>query len=490
MKNIISGDMFKRKAHSGQGINLYFLSTLILAIIFSMSNVGFADTDAAKYFFLTQSYYEFPLIAVDPSTKNTFATPIAWYKDSLYTVNVEPPDGVSNMMNLKTVVRKGTIGSDGIWTWEQKTIEGRTLEDPFHTQPSIAVDKDGYIHVAYNMHNMPWQYKVSTKPGDISKFEFKGEPLSIAQLAKVKFENATHFPYIGTAAIPGTQITYPSFFKDRNNELYITYRFATKPLQSWSKRGLAGGIARYDTGNKTWMSIGGDLTITKDDVLYPDNVTDKSYIVHPFAYQDKWTVYSIRLFFDVNNSMHVSWTWREGGPGPDCSYPSYAFSDGRKNIFKKANGEVYKLPIMFQDVDLIYNDANFNKVWATTSITTDGLQQPNIIVSPIGAPCRVLVSYDKSKKKWLQPENTPWSATEIYIDDNAKQWAVASGINIFNRDNRGTPWSHMLRGGSDYVWAKVIYVKELNGFFIHALAKKSAKYCKLIWFKTSENLSD
>jgi len=243
------------------------------------------------------------------------------------------------------VVRKGTLEADGNWIWEKHVIENRTLDDRYHTQPSIALDKSGYIHVVYNMHNMPWQYKVSKRPDDISEFEFKGEALTTDQLKKVKYENKTPFPYIETAAIPGTQITYPSFFKDRNNDLYITYRFATKPAQSWKKRGFAGGIAKYDVVNKKWEPIGGKLKINSADALYKDNAVDKSYTVYPFAYTDKWSVYLIRLHFDKNNGMHLSWTWREGGAGSDCSHPSYAYAESGSNIFKKTNGVEYDLPV-------------------------------------------------------------------------------------------------------------------------------------------------
>ena len=125
----------------------------------------------------------------DPSIVNVFSTPITFFGNSIFTVRVEPPQGESNQINLRTVISKGIIGPNGQWKWTSYTIENRTLEDKYHTQPSLIVDKKGYIHVAYNMHNMPWQYSISKKPEDISEFVFKGEFIDYDTLRKVKHEN-------------------------------------------------------------------------------------------------------------------------------------------------------------------------------------------------------------------------------------------------------------------------------------------------------------
>jgi len=479
MKLFDKGNLNRMFAHFMIPISLFFVLMNFVTVTICFAGVS----SQAQSFFSNRSSYEFPLIKIDPSEENDFSTPVAWYNDSIYTVNVEPPDGVNNRINLKTVVRKGTIRADGTWTWEKNVIENRTLDDRYHTQPSIAVDKNGYIHIVYNMHNMPWQYKVSKRPDDISEFEFKGEALSTEQLKKVKYENKTPFPYIETAAIPGTQITYPAFFKDRNNELYITYRFATRPKQSWANRGFAGGIAKYDAVKKKWEAIGGSIKINSSDALYPDSITDKSYTVSPFAYYDKWSVYLIRLHFDKNNAMHVSWTWREGGAGSNCSDPSYAYVEKANSIFKKANGVKYSLPITVGAADIISQGMGIDKFYALTSISSDKLGQPYIVLNSIGSS-RVLVYYDSVKNKWSEPEKTPGSATEIYIDDSGKQWAFASGINVFSRDNNDSKWDHVL-SEEGYGWPKIIYMKELKGFFVHALSK-DCKKCKLIWIKAGD----
>ena len=89
------------------------------------------------------------------------------------------PKGLPLGINLRTVVRQGKRGADDNWTWIVKTIENRTLDSPWHTVPSIAVDHQNFVHVAYNMHNMPWQYSVSRQPGSLDAFDFRGEAFSL-----------------------------------------------------------------------------------------------------------------------------------------------------------------------------------------------------------------------------------------------------------------------------------------------------------------------
>ena len=105
---------------------------------------------------------------------------------------------------------------------------------------------------------MPWQYSVSHQPGSVDAFDFRGEALSLNSAFRpaVEYLNQTPFPGLGKAAIPGMQITYPTFFADRKGDLWVTYRFALKPNRDWSQRTYGCGIARYDTA----PPVGGRLS--------------------------------------------------------------------------------------------------------------------------------------------------------------------------------------------------------------------------------------
>ena len=406
-------------------------------------------------------------IPVSKSNVNLFATSLAYYKGSIYTVNVEEGDGEPPAIGLNTVVRKYTPTGVGEWHGESYLLEPHTIDDPYHTQASIAVDRLGYIHVAYNMHNMPWQYAVSSKPGDISGFKFLGDYVSLEEKYIVRVQNKTPFPSIGTAAIPGNQITYPSFFYDRKGELFVTYRFATRPKRAFKDRGFAGGIAKYDINTKTWAALGGEIPVTHEDA---DLGRGKGVgRVRAFAFTDNWSVYLIRMAFDDANRMHISWLWREGGAGRDTSRPSYAFSPDGGKTFYSSKGQKFALPIQVGEADIIVQYTADNVFSAKSSIETDRNLTPYIITHSHGRP-RALVFFDQNRQEWSEPEPMPHSAPLLFIDDDGHHWAFATGPVVFLRDAPGKPWEIVYKFESDvkYGYPRLLKVRGERKIFLHA----------------------
>ncbi len=404
----------------------------------------------------------FSSISVDPSSINFFSTPMAWYNGSLFVVTVEPPKGKSTKLNLRTFLYKGRAIRNGKWIWVKKLLEDRTLEDRYHSQPSVAVDRLGFVHVVYNMHNMPWQYLVSKRPESISSFEFKGIKINRDDLYAVKFKNKCGFFKIDGTSIPGTQITYPAFFYDRNGDIYITYRFAVHPRQPWTERGFAGGIAKYDISERKWVPIGGPVNISKSDLLssFEDNLR-----VFPFAYENHWTVYLPRLFFDKKNYMHVSWLWRKGGPGRNCVHPSYAFSPPPYREFFMASGSRYDLPISERNAELIVSSQKNNKFYPLSSIAVDLQGRPWIVLNPIGAT-RCLVHYKNAKGEWSEPEPMPFGCSQIYIDMYGVQWAFGSGPCIFRRDLQLNGNWIMVYRSEGYGYPKILPIPKESKIFL------------------------
>ncbi|MGC2395030.1 MAG: BNR-4 repeat-containing protein, partial [Rhodomicrobium sp.] len=238
-----------------------------------------------------------PPFQVAPTNVGTFQNAVWAAGGAVYTANVEPAEGTPLGINLRTVVRQGKRGADDNWTWIVKTIENRTLDSPWHTVPSIAVDHENFVHVAYNMHNMPWQYSVSRQPGSLDAFDFRGEALSLIQLGAVQYLNQTPFPALGSAAIPGTQITYPTFYMDRKGDLWVTYRFALKPNRDWSERTYGCGIARYDSAHRSWMAVGGTVPVGLKDASLASS-SNGAADVTAFCSNPGWWANDIRLWFD------------------------------------------------------------------------------------------------------------------------------------------------------------------------------------------------
>ncbi len=412
---------------------------------------------------------------------NVFATPLAYANNAIYTANVELPanGAASNQVNYQTVLRKGEF-SNGQWKWSSTVINSSTHDDIWHNQPSIAIDKNGKIHIAYNMHNMPWQYKVSNAPYDINGFTFKGDPVTIEEQRKVEIENKTNFPTLGSAAIPGNQITYPAFFKDRNNELYITYRQALKPKLAWANRVYGSGIAKYNTSADHWSPIGGAFNVTQSEA---DLGNESQATVYPFAQKPEWSLYQTRLAFDRNNNMHVFWYWRSGGAGPEITHPSYAFSTDGGNSFRDIKGKRYTLPITLDQIEPTYPS---NSIFSSEStITVDSAGNPSRVMGDLNNNKRMQSSFDIASNSWKATE-TPYGAPLIFFDKNDTEWAIATGPIILKRDSStGNQWKKVYEESSRYGFPKVHQREDGAGYFLH-MQSNDRKTVKIWQIKTGD----
>lgn len=413
---------------------------------------------------------------VSPSNINSFATPIAFYQGSIYVVGVEPPLRSNNGVNLRTVIRKGSE-RDGRWQWEASVIDESTLDDIYHTQASIAIDKAGYVHVAYNMHHMPWQYAVSKRPGDITAFDFKGDKVSFHDKATVKHLNKTPFPSIGTAAIPGNQITYPAFFYDRQGDLYLTYRFATRPRKSFWDRGFAYGLARYDVPSKRWTALGAPIRVTPADAVLPGGVSET--MINAFILAEGWQPQLLRLSFDRNNRMHLSWTWRESYGDSPFVRPSYGYSRDNDSMFYRADGTKYSLPLRFKDSGLVIPDRPDTPLGSPLAfVSVDPNGTPYVVTMEKGKPSQVR-HYRWDVNEWSDGDPTPGGAQMIEIDDSDRQWAFATGLDIFMRDETTVKWTKIYDDPSQlrFGYFKVLHLHNKNQFLVYAQSVdgKSAK---------------
>jgi hypothetical protein len=325
------------------------------------------------------------------------------------------------------------------------------------------------VHVAYNMHNMPWQYSVSTRPYAISQFRFRGQAVNVADLRRVTLENRINFPEVGSAAIAGNQVSYPMFFSDRNGELYVTYRYALRPQREWSRRAFAGGLARYDCAARRWVSLGGDVPIVPGDALLAGA---PGYLQHPFAFDEQFTVYLITLAFDNDNGMHIVWNWRRGGAGLETEKPSYAYSpDGGQHFYHADQHTPYVLPITYAAADAVVDPPE--QFYAQKSLAASLSHLASVILQPLHSPRRVYAQTASQPQvsAWNDDGAAPFSATALVEDRNGAQWAVASGLRIFTRAQHASAWTQVLdmAQGLGYPWLK--YVAEENTLYIHAKSR-------------------
>jgi hypothetical protein len=367
---------------------------------------------------------------------NLFSTPIALCRGAVVVVSVEDHDPPSD--RVRTVIRVGS---------QRAVVEERTLIDDYHTQPSVGVDPLGRIHVAYNMHNMPWQYAVGREPCRVDALEFRGDPINEAQLREVAEHNRTPFPGGGHAAIPGNQVTYPAFFNDRNGDLYVTYRYAVRPGRAWLDRAFAAGIARLNAASGEWSAVGGSAEESR-----------------PFAWEPGWTVYPPRLWFDARNALHATWTWREKQAGPDTTHPSYAVRRSGSDEFRRADATSYALPIRLADAGGIESAAIGGRVYAITSVTTQG-STPLVVLAPVGGE-RVLMAFDSVQRQWRSQGPSPYGASSVLCDDDGTCWAYASGPRVLIRTPGSQTWQTAYEG-QGYCDPKPLHDRQTGRHLLH-----------------------
>ncbi len=206
-------------------------------------------------------------------------------------------------------------------------LRNNMQENKYHVRPSIVLDKLGYVHVAADMHNQNWVYYRSLNPFDITPSNFE------------------------MVTPPGYLITYPNFFKDKNDDLYITFRHKVKPVPNHFTVGSSGGgIIRYDAVTKVFTMLGGtdhglDKTLVWVNMGGAGTLNVSTGITTPSHYQQP----NIRLFFDNNNRMHMTCTLINQpttGASDANTHVLYAYSDNGGNSFKRINGDaITSLPM-------------------------------------------------------------------------------------------------------------------------------------------------
>lgn len=420
-----------------------------------------ADSTASGEFTLQEIM---PPLQVSSSQKIAQQTPIANHDGSVYVVNIEPGEsGDEDGINLHTVIRHAQADASGRWSWAQQILDTNTIYDPWHTSPAVGVDGAGFIHVAYNMHNLPWQYSRSDQPDSIDGFSFLGEEVTLEEIRKAKFHNKTSFKKMGYASIPGNQITYPAFYSDSKNALYVTYRFAAKPAREFESRTMSAAVAKHDSDTGQWQSLGGTLHTQRGD--YEKSWLRKDAAPLAIAAQTGWTAYHPRLAFDDTNRAYVLFYWREGVAGETLIKPCIITSVDLR-VFTSMEGEAIQLPVKPQDCSNIPTEVAAEDTYNTIgSITADTQGSVHVLVSPVDRPRRILTY---AKGVWSS-EESPDGATEIFVDQQDNLWAISSGLDIFRKSHSDKHWHSIVETAEEnYCYPKVSMNEDKSKAYIYS----------------------
>ena len=349
--------------------------------------------------------------------------PIDTAGGAVYIANVEPgPDGDGPGIYVETRVRRGVPGADGGWSWSATPVERRTAYDRWHTPPAVGVDRDGVVHVAYNMHNFPWQYGVFPEPDSIDgRIRFLGEAITDEELALHVEQNRTRFDGPGEAAVPGNQITYPVFFHDRQGGLYLSSRQAARPARQFEERTFSSGIARHDADTGAWSPLGAPLPLEPGDVVTPDGSLPAPVVV---AGRLGWTAYPPQLEFDADGRLHALLFWREGIAGRTLERPCVLVR-GAPDGWRFADGTPATLPVGPDDcaptgTDRLGDPGEYLSV-ADTAMDSRG--RMHVVLSPEAGERYIAVLEDGRWERFPSPDR----AGEIFFDAEDGLWALADG---------------------------------------------------------------
>ncbi|NCU03455.1 MAG: neuraminidase [Chitinophagaceae bacterium] len=203
-------------------------------------------------------------------------------------------------------------------TWELKrTVYKGNINDA-HNSISIAVDGNGYLHMAWDHHNHPLRY-VRSK-----------EPLSLELTEKM--------PMVGKDE---GKLSYPEFYHLPNGDLLFFYRDG----------GSGNGnmvMNRYDVATQKWSRI-------------QTNLIDG---------EGKRNAYW-QACVDAKGTIHVSWVWRESPDVASNHDMSYALSKDGGRSWQKSTGEVYQLPIRMATAEVVCTISQSSELINQTSMTTD-----------------------------------------------------------------------------------------------------------------------
>ena len=230
---------------------------------------------------------------------------------------------------------------NGKWDmYDLSAVVGNPLNAPTaddqHNTYSLGIDKNGYIHVAGNMHANPLRYIISKNPEDISSWE--------------------------AGTMVGTQensVTYPVFVLMPNKNLLFFYR----------NGGSGNGntyVNLYNADNQKWQ---------RQSLIFDGTVSNEN-------------AYLNRVAVDYNTGyIHLMYCWRQTSGSNTNNDICYCLSKDEGKTWGKTDGTLYDSPIKHSTAEIVVD---------TEDSGSGLLNQNGLDVDANGNPHGCFMMYDKN----------------------------------------------------------------------------------------------
>lgn len=217
---------------------------------------------------------------------------------SLITTESEQYVGYYDEDRVMTIARRD-LGTDA---WVKQSLPS-VLGWDSHNYIAMEIDRDGNLHVAGNMHNVPLVYFRTTTPGEIGSLE--------RVTTMVASENES-------------RMTYPRFRKGADGQLVYSFR------DGQSGSGTTYYYA-YDESSQTWSDL-----------------VSGSF----FDGQDMRSAYEAGPTLGPDGYYHMAWVWRDNPDAGTNSLLTYMRSRDLVN-WETSGGQPLPLPITYGEGDIV-----------------------------------------------------------------------------------------------------------------------------------------
>ncbi|MBF0817556.1 hypothetical protein E4U02_14210, partial [Microbacterium paludicola] len=207
----------------------------------------------------------------------------------------------------RLVVAQRTMDDRGLPSspWTSQRLD-TTLGWDSHAYATLAVDRDGALHVAGNMHVSPLTYFRSDPGGDVRTLE------RVTTMVDESIER---------------RVTYPDFLLQDDGSLLFSYR-------DGDSTDGATYLNRYDEAERSWRAVTAEPLVDGSG----DDVPRNAYVTRPVRGPDGF--------------FHVLWVWRRTGDVATNSVLTYAKTKDFET-WRAADGTALDLPLTYREGDIV-----------------------------------------------------------------------------------------------------------------------------------------